>query len=190
VLPPGSTFAAGTLAGLTEAVVWVAPTERLKMIRQAELGASGGGASRGSGGSIIGITRHVVQREGIASLWLGTGPTAARQGIAMGLRFVLYERFKRLCSHLPGPTAAIAGGLSGAASTIITNPVDVIKTRMQSAPSGGRASRLAVLHLAQELLREEGLRGFARGLSARMLKIVLGQAVIFSTYEAVSSRMR
>ena len=32
-LPPGSSFTAGTLAGLVEAVVWVAPTERLKVLR-------------------------------------------------------------------------------------------------------------------------------------------------------------
>ena len=37
VLPPGSSFTAGLLAGLTEALVWVAPTERLKVLRQAEV---------------------------------------------------------------------------------------------------------------------------------------------------------
>jgi solute carrier family 25 citrate transporter 1 len=138
LLPPGSTFTAGTLAGLTEAIVWVAPTERLKVLRQTEL--SGAAGTGGAGGSVFRAAAHVLQTQGLQGLWLGTGPTAARQAIANGGRFFMFDAFKK---RLPDKSysAALAGGLTGAASVVFTNPVDVIKTHIR-APAGLRTQRL------------------------------------------------
>ena len=185
MLPPGSNFAAGTLAGLTEAIVWVAPTERLKVLRQAELS---GAAKSGAGGSVFHAAVLVVRREGLRSLWLGTGPTAARQAIANGSRFFMFDGFKRLLSDVPG-SAALAGGMTGVASVFFTNPVDVVKTHVQATPVSEGGKRASPLAAVRELLRSKGVGVLARGMQARILKIGIGQAVIFGTYDAVRTQL-
>ena len=59
MLPPGSAFTAGTLAGLVEAIVWVAPTERLKMLRQAEISATAASTSTPGTASVLRAARTV-----------------------------------------------------------------------------------------------------------------------------------
>jgi len=182
---------AGMLAGCVEAFVWVAPTERLKILRQAEVGvleaAKGTAASGprvGASASVFEATARILRTQGLSSLWLGTGPTVARQGMANGIRFALFEHFKKgLESTRLVPQsmlAATAGGLTGVVSVVLTNPVDVIKTRVQASTSASM-STLAIVRAA---FAEEGASAFARGMTARTCKIGLGQAVIFGVYDA------
>jgi len=59
-----------------------------------------------------------------------------------------------------GPIAGVAG------SAVITNPADVIKTRLQVTPY---SEELTGRQLAKELIREEGYRGFFKGIGPRLL---------------------
>ena len=198
VLPAGYSFTAGTLAGLTEALILVAPTERLKVLRTAELsGAAGAGGSA----SVWRAATIVVKQQGISGLWFGSGPTAARQAIANGARFGVYEHFKAWLSAIGAPAPAVlAGGMSGVFSVALTNPVDVIKTRVQATPlaaagaaaaEGGTNGAAAghTLAVVRGMLAHEGVGVFTTGMVARAWKIGLGQAVIFGTYDAVRRRL-
>jgi len=79
--PPATRLLAGTLAGVAEALIWVAPTERLKMLRQAEISASAGQRKHSN---LLASVAHVVRDQGVAGLWVGVGPTVLRQAIANG----------------------------------------------------------------------------------------------------------
>lgn len=86
-------FLAGVGSGIVEAAVWVTPTERLKVLAQA---GSGGGSGAGSGAtttpsSTTALARELYQTQGWKGFFVGFGPTAARQGVAMGIRFALYD---------------------------------------------------------------------------------------------------
>eukprot|EP00392_Amoebophrya_sp_AT5.2_P015649 g15864.t1 len=86
-------FLAGVGSGIVEAAVWVTPTERLKVLAQA---GSGGGSGAGSGAtttpsSTTTLARELYQTQGWKGFFVGFGPTAARQGVAMGIRFALYD---------------------------------------------------------------------------------------------------
>ena len=126
-MPSSSAFVAGTVAGITEALVWVAPTERIKMLRTAEITRNAKDSSTTMGPSVIRSSMKVLSEQGVAGLWLGSGPTAARQALANGIRFYIVDRLKQWFAFLPGPTGAYAGGIAGIISVAITNPVDVIK---------------------------------------------------------------
>jgi hypothetical protein len=55
---------------------------------------------------------------------------------------------------------------------------------------GGAASGdVSVVRVVRELVRERGGAVFFRGMSARVLKIGLGQAVIFGMYDVVRRRL-
>lgn len=90
-------------------------------------------------------------------------------------------------SWAPAP-AAVAGGLTGVVSVVLTNPVDVLKTHVQATPIEANGGSGAV-GAAAALLREKGVVFLARGMGARMLKIGIGQAVIFGVYDAARTRL-
>ena len=78
---------------------------------------------------------------------------------------------------------AAAGFAVGVGTTVLTQPLDVIKSQMQGGRRGEHTSTLACF---RAMHRAEGWGGFSRGFRARLFKIATGQAVIFGIYEAVS----
>eukprot|EP00172_Hildenbrandia_rubra_P004177 Plantae.Rhodophyta-Hildenbrandia_rubra.ctg7962.p2 GENE.Plantae.Rhodophyta-Hildenbrandia_rubra.ctg7962~~Plantae.Rhodophyta-Hildenbrandia_rubra.ctg7962.p2 ORF type:complete len:373 (-),score=46.32 Plantae.Rhodophyta-Hildenbrandia_rubra.ctg7962:1318-2436(-) len=78
-----------------------------------------------------------------------------------------------------------SGGFGGGIATLLTQPQDVVKTRMQlSRHTIGRHDRYAsVRQTAYRVFKEEGLYGFFRGASPRFLKRCLGSAITWMIYE-------
>ena len=180
---PGSAFVAGLLAGCIEGAIWVAPTERLKMLRQAELGA---GAR--AHGNLLQSLQLVLREQGIKALFSGVRETVARNAMANGVRFGIFAKVDAAVTTFAGKFhAVVAGGITGVMSTVVTNPIDVLKTRVQSAPldADGRAAAVTL----RGLVEKEGPAVLARGLGPRVVKIGLGQAIIFGVYDAVRSRL-
>ena len=80
----------------------------------------------------------------------------------------------------------IAGAISGIASIIMTQPVDVIKTRMQ----GLQAERYGhSLNCAIQLVREEGIQVFFHGMLARTLRSALGAGFAFTFFPIVKAML-
>eukprot|EP00747_Dinoflagellata_sp_TGD_P089600 gnl/TRDRNA2_/TRDRNA2_164386_c0_seq2.p1 gnl/TRDRNA2_/TRDRNA2_164386_c0~~gnl/TRDRNA2_/TRDRNA2_164386_c0_seq2.p1 ORF type:complete len:204 (+),score=29.13 gnl/TRDRNA2_/TRDRNA2_164386_c0_seq2:68-613(+) len=144
-------FLAGIGAGIIEAAVWVTPTERLKVLKQAELeSAKTGGAAVSSGGFFQNVA-SLYSKQGVPGFFVGLVPTAARQGIAMGIRFALYEEVKVLFdSSLWSEKTGIVGKLTGSSDTVpksiklllagmttgvvsslVNQPIDTAKSRIQ-----------------------------------------------------------
>jgi hypothetical protein len=179
-------LAAGTLAGACEAALWVTPCERLKTLRQAQIGVATGQRRHGSWVHSAGL---VLKEEGVAGLFRGLGPTVARNSGTVGVRFVLYDHAvtmlrARSGGEKQGWHALVSGAGVGAVTTIVNNPIDVIKSRMQVG-GGGTGARIyaGTFDCVRSLLREEGPRAFMQGVTARTIKVSVGQAVIFSSYE-------
>lgn len=177
----------GLAAGVLEGALWVAPTERLKLLRQAEV------ASKTQlHGSMLGSLRIVVENEGVAGLWRGAWPTVLRNALANGTRFAIFggalESLREAWPAGGSWHAPVAGALTGVMSTILTNPLDVVKTRTQTvAPGAGQAAHMPVRPTILGLVAAEGPSVLVRGLAPRVLKIGLGQAIIFGVYERLVS---
>jgi hypothetical protein len=72
-------------------------------------------------------------------------------------------------------------------TTVLNQPIDVIKTRMNADSVGlGQARYSGNLDCARQIWKEGGARAYSRGLSARIAKISIGQGVIFFVYDWVS----
>jgi len=140
---PAKVFAAGGLAGLTEAVVWTTPLDRLKILRQASIGASGAAtAAAGAeearstlpGRQVWGILR----RHGIRGLYVGCIPTAIRQASGLAVRFLSYDYTKLQLEAMDHEKkcrawhSIVAGAVCGGLSVIANNPVDTVKSRLQA----------------------------------------------------------
>lgn len=79
----------------------------------------------------------------------------------------------------------VSGAFGGGFATLLTQPQDVIKTRMQlTQRTLGNTSRYGTIReAARRIFAEEGFYGFFRGASARILKRMLGSAVTWMIFE-------
>mmetsp|Transcript_117970 Transcript_117970/g.338345 ORF Transcript_117970/g.338345 Transcript_117970/m.338345 type:complete len:305 (+) Transcript_117970:131-1045(+) len=172
-------FAAGLGAGLTEALLWTTPTDRLKVLRQNEIRS---GQNRYS--SLIGAARVVATEHGITGLYASIGACGIRQASGVGVRFAIYGRLKAALTTDPPQIwqSALAGGVTGLASTTLNQPLDVIKTRLE-AQDGARKEYTSTLQCFRRIVAEEGVSALYRGITPRMVKVSMGQAILFSAYE-------
>ena len=77
-----------------------------------------------------------------------------------------------------------AGAVAGACAATAVTPVDVIKTRMQSASDERNAS---ARQISRQLFAEGGLAAFFRGLGPRLMRIPMYTAVTLATFDFVKS---
>mmetsp|Transcript_6037 Transcript_6037/g.14429 ORF Transcript_6037/g.14429 Transcript_6037/m.14429 type:complete len:315 (+) Transcript_6037:105-1049(+) len=175
---------AGMGAGFTEAFLWTTPTERLKVLRQNDLRS---GLNRYA--SLPSAVRTVAKEHGFTGLYAGIGACGLRQASGVGVRFAIYGRVKALLTTDPPQLwqSAVAGGITGCASTALNNPIDVVKTRIEAQDQAGRAKEYTgTLQCFVSIVRQEGVTALYRGIAPRMMKISLGQAITFTAYERFS----
>ncbi|GMH62563.1 hypothetical protein TrRE_jg497 [Triparma retinervis] len=73
----------------------------------------------------------------------------------------------------------VAGAVAGGMGSLLTNPMDVIKTRIQTDPSMYNG----ILDCAGRTLREEGVGAFGRGCGARLCHKIPANGIFFINYE-------
>ena len=81
------------------------------------------------------------------------------------------------CSPMESALCRAAGGTVAAA---LTNPMDVVKTRLMLQQAGRQEGVLAVL---ARVTASKGWRGLAAGLLPRLLWVSLGGVIFFGVYE-------
>mmetsp|Transcript_137484 Transcript_137484/g.293824 ORF Transcript_137484/g.293824 Transcript_137484/m.293824 type:complete len:280 (+) Transcript_137484:55-894(+) len=168
----------GSGAGVFEALVWTAPAERLKVLRQVSAGTGTQGASYG----------EILRTHGVFGLWRGALPTAMRSASNAAIRFTAAKHIQELFRMMSGtpkgeslPFVAnfMAGGTGGALSVVMNNPIDVMKTRIQAGYKGGMVSCF------KDTVNERGLRGLTSGLSARVPQLFISQAIQFAVVDKI-----
>ncbi|KIL55927.1 hypothetical protein M378DRAFT_188628 [Amanita muscaria Koide BX008] len=82
----------------------------------------------------------------------------------------------------------IAGAGSGIVASIATCPLDVIKTKLQAQRAViGQPGYLGVGDTIRKILREDGLRGFYRGLGPTMFGYLPTWAIYFAVYDGIKT---
>ncbi|XP_072024415.1 solute carrier family 25 member 44-like [Amphiura filiformis] len=74
---------------------------------------------------------------------------------------------------------AMAGPAAGATAATLTNPMDIVRTRLQVY--GGNS----ILLTFSKLIEEEGAKGMTKGLTARLLNAMPSSLVIIVGYESL-----
>ncbi|KAL0954101.1 hypothetical protein HGRIS_005248 [Hohenbuehelia grisea] len=209
-------FVAGGLGGMCGAIV-TSPFDVVKTRLQSSLfqkhasvnvvGHSGGAVVIGPPRSNIlyhfvetgHILRDIYRDESPRALFKGLGPTLVGVIPARSINFFTYGNGKQIIAsnffngeentyvHLSA--AAIAGIATGTA----TNPIWVVKTRLQlssrRAEAAGSARVAGSWATIKQIMREEGVRGFYKGLSASYLGVTEGtiQWVLYEKLKRLSA---
>jgi solute carrier family 25 protein 44 len=80
---------------------------------------------------------------------------------------------------------AIAGSIAGVAGVVVTHPMDVIKTRLQTVVHEPNEKLPGIRSAYQQLIAQEGYRGMTKGLAARVLQSTPVSVLLIVVYELV-----
>ena len=91
--------------------------------------------------------------------------------------------------QLPSTAANfIAGTVAAVGATLLTQPADVVRTRVQlglavAAGGGSGAARVGMLQLLRAIGREQGMQGLLAGAVPRIVKRTMQTALVWTLYE-------
>ncbi len=163
---------------------------------------------------VLNALASIARKEGPRGLFAGLVPAIVRDAPYSALYMLIYLRTKQHigalvgikdnrskinnsspsnASSLPEPPNKgllmsvnfVSGAFGGGLATLLTQPQDVIKTRMQLTQRHIKGANRygTVRESARRIFAEEGMYGFFRGSSARVLKRMLGSALTWMLYE-------
>ncbi|XP_019076842.1 uncharacterized protein LOC100252712 isoform X2 [Vitis vinifera] len=140
----------------------------------------------GGRGPLNGMGRifvEVVKKEGPKSLYLGLMPALTRSVLYGGLRLGLYEPSKYVCKWAFGSTNLLlkiaSGVFSGALATALTNPMEVLKVRLQMKSN----LRRGAIGEMCKIISEEGIKALWKGVGPAMVRAGALTASQLATYD-------
>lgn len=193
------TFLAGLAAGVTEAVAVVTPMEVIKIRLQAQHHSMADPLDIPKYRNAAHALYTVVKEEGVGALYRGVSLTALRQGSNQAVNFTAYSYFKTWLKdyqpqyadgNLPSWQTTIIGLVSGAMGPLSNAPIDTIKTRLQKTPAEfGTTAWTRITTIASDMFKQEGFHAFYKGITPRIMRVAPGQAVTFTVYEYLKSKL-
>ena len=145
--------------------------------------------------------RKILKREGVLALYKGMVPSMWGL-IHVAVQFPMYEKFKLALNVHPedksetfsvehGLRLIIASSSSKLMASLITYPLEVVRTRMQVQRSDGKPLHyITVLGSLKTIVHEEGVRGLYMGLQTNLIRVVPACAITFTSYEIVFRTLR
>jgi len=178
----------GGLAGvLGTSIVFPLDFVKTRLQNQKAPGA-GGGAARYAGP--LDVVRKVVAAEGVGGLYAGLRPNlvgvAPEKALKLAVNDTLRERFT--AGNGDGRIAlwqeVASGGTAGFVQVAATNPMEIVKLRLQLASEGGAAGAAGAGGRATvaSVVRELGLVGLYKGTPATWLRDVPFSFIFFPLF--------
>ncbi|KAI1767523.1 mitochondrial thiamine pyrophosphate carrier 1 [Hypoxylon sp. FL1150] len=147
----------------------------------------------------VNTLRHIARHEGVAALWKGNVPAEMMYVAYASIQFTTYRSITQLLHRALGPDdnnndnnnnnnrlphaaeSFVSGAAAGAAATATTYPLDLLRTRF--AAQGNDRVYASLWRAVRDIRRDEGARGFFRGLPPALTSIVPSMGLFFAVYE-------
>ncbi|NXK45109.1 CMC1 protein, partial [Chauna torquata] len=173
-------FTLGSIAGAVGATA-VYPIDLVKTRMQ----------NQRSSGSVVGelmyknsfdCFKKVLRFEGFFGLYRGLLPqligVAPEKAIKLTVNDFVRDKFTKKDGSIPLPAEILAGGCAGASQVIFTNPLEIVKIRLQVAGEITTGPRVSALSVMKDL----GLLGLYKGAKACFLRDIPFSAIYFPVY--------
>lgn len=149
--------------------------------------------SRTGGGytSVWQCLRHVYSYHGFSAFYAGYKATLLMNIPFTAVYFTAYELAKRSIldarhidvDQFSASSHCVAGAFAGGIASAATNPLDVVKTRLQTQGEIGARRYRGLVDALRVIRDEEGMKGLMRGVRPRVLFHMPAAAVCWTTYE-------
>ena len=121
--------------------------------------------------------RTIVKEEGFGGLYVGIFPTLLTVPLFWSIYWSTYTHFKssyqeKLPDSPPFVHHILSAISAGAIGDVVTNPLWVTRTRMQTLifhETGSRAASISTFGMIRSIYENEGIGAFYRGLGASFL---------------------
>lgn len=166
---------AGFISGAISRCI-VAPLDVLKIRQQIAQGSSAP--------AMLAVAKDVFNTQGFAGFWRGNLPALALWASYSAVQFPAYRAAVSSLQQRGLPDSmchAVAGASAGVSATLLTYPLDLLRTRSIAATQSSTGPTVVALVRAQ--LVQHSWRGLYLGLSPALLAIVPSNAVLFLVYE-------
>ncbi|RKO89326.1 mitochondrial carrier domain-containing protein, partial [Blyttiomyces helicus] len=135
----------------------------------------------------IDCLRQVVRHEGLRGLYSGLLPQLVGVAPEKAIKLCVNDFVRRNMADDRGRLAfwqeAVAGASAGASQVLFTNPLEIVKIRLQVQ---GEAAKSAVAQVPKQsamyIVRQLGIFGLYRGVGACLLRDIPFSAIYFPTY--------
>ncbi|KAH6558844.1 hypothetical protein KP509_1Z042400 [Ceratopteris richardii] len=187
-------FCGGVIATFVQSSVTV-PVE---VIRQRQMvQRSGGDSYKGS----LHAASRIYKMEGIGALYRGFGLAQMVWGPYNAVYLPLWEASKQTAARYTGVDSVqklelqwelLSSFFSASCAAAITNPMDVVKTRLQvqgKSNASNVTNYTSAMDAARSIYRKEGLKGFACGMTSRIFWIAPSSMIMFTCFDQLMKRL-
>lgn len=210
-----SYFIAGVLGDLASSVFYV-PSEVLKTRLQLQ-GRYNNPYTKGCGYNYKGLTNAIAsiwKKEGASTFVFGYKETLFRDLPFSALQFAFYEKIRQFAIYyhksddLPVPVELFTGASAGGLAGILTTPLDVIKTRIQTATTTSAAPSLesdplkiknikpifklldksSTIKALRSIYKYEGVLGLFSGVGPRFIWTGIQSSIMLLLYQVALKR--
>jgi len=126
--------------------------------------------------------KKVLRHEGFGGLYRGLVPqlmgVAPEKAIKLTVNDLMRDKLRGNKGEIPLYAEVIAGGCAGGSQVIFTNPIEIVKIRLQVAGEIASAVRVSALHVIKDL----GFLGLYKGSRACFLRDIPFSAIYFPAY--------
>ncbi|KAF3858448.1 hypothetical protein F7725_011649 [Dissostichus mawsoni] len=134
----------------------------------------------------------ILEKEGPRSLLRGLGPNIVGVAPSRAIYFGAYSAAKEKLNGVLEPDSTqvhmVSAGLAGFTAITATNPIWLIKTRLQLETRNKGERRMNAFECVRRVYQMDGLRGFYRGMSASYAGI--SETVMhFVIYEGIKRKL-
>lgn len=179
-------FVMGTAAGMVGALA-VYPIDMAKTRLQNQK-STGNFASQKLYNNFWDVWKHIFKHEGFFALYKGLGPQMIGVGPEKAIKLVVNDTVRdifRTDGEVPEWAALVAGATAGGCQVVVTNPLEIIKIRMQVASETGQST--SIMKEFNSLGTNFGNRfwGLYKGASACFARDIPFSFIYFPTYSAL-----
>ncbi|KAH1016159.1 mitochondrial glycine transporter isoform X2 [Dendroctonus ponderosae] len=141
--------------------------------------------------SMVSALKHIYRTEGLRGMTCGLVPTLFRDAPFSGLYLMFYTQTKQLIpkelinSPYTSPIHFTCGITAGILASVVTQPADVLKTKMQLYPTKFKGLWSVIVYVHNN----HGVQGYFKGMVPRMLRRTLMAAMAWTVYEQLSKKL-
>ncbi|XP_050543004.1 calcium-binding mitochondrial carrier protein Aralar1 [Daktulosphaira vitifoliae] len=129
--------------------------------------------------------KKVIRHEGVFGLYRGLLPqligVAPEKAIKLTVNDLVKDKFRKENGDLTVSAEVLAGACGGFSQVVFTNPLEIVKIRLQVAGEIASTKKLSALNVIKEL----GFFGLYKGAKACFLRDVPFSAIYFPAYNHV-----